>query len=78
MWQLNGVKKGPKSIPFSIWKYSVANRKEEAFVEILGPKIEELEGESDGVGGAEICWPGDCTAGTNCIFKLFRLSNAAF
>ena len=71
-------KKGIKPIPFSIWKYSVADRKEEAFVEILGPKIEELESECDGVGGAEICRPGDRTAGTNCIFKLFCLSNAAF
>ena len=45
-------------VPFSVWKNLVSEREREAVFQTVGAELEEADGQGDGVGGAEVCGPG--------------------
>ena len=45
-------------VPFSVWKNLVSEREREAVFQTVGAELEEADGEGHGVGGAEVCGPG--------------------
>ena len=47
-------------------------------MEIIRPKLEELNGEGDSIGGAEVGRPWEIAAETNCTFNGSYGSKAEF